>query len=129
MYPKGIPRDFINSAYVSDFKWSKFGNGSQIVNHSSVVQKQSESPEQWKPAMPASSLVDSKLTTTGVQSKSDILKLWYRIMLLYTQRSITQFQDKLIAVSAIAKEFQPLVQDEYLAGMWRTGLEGALLVS
>jgi hypothetical protein len=129
MYPKGILRGFINSSYVSDFKWANFANDSQVANHRSVTQEHFGNPEEWKPAVPVSSSVDSSIARTGPQSTSDILELWYSIMFTYTKRSITQFQDKLVAISAIAKEFQPLIQDEYLAGMWRTNLEPALLVS
>lgn len=46
------------------------------------------------------------------------LNLWKEIIFFYTECGLTQDQDKLIAVSAIAKELQPFIGVEYLAGLW-----------
>lgn len=46
------------------------------------------------------------------------LNLWKEIIFFDTECGLTQDQDKLIAVSAIAKELQPSIGVEYLAGLW-----------
>ncbi|KAF4952768.1 hypothetical protein FGADI_6521 [Fusarium gaditjirri] len=53
--------------------------------------------------------------------------LWLRIVELYTASALTVPSDKLIACSGIAKRVAEIVQDDYVAGMWRRYLEGELL--
>lgn len=44
--------------------------------------------------------------------------IWHRILETYTKCSLTQDTDKLVAISAITQNIQPLVNDTYLAGLW-----------
>lgn len=53
--------------------------------------------------------------------------LWFRIVELYTASALTVPSDKLHACSGIAKRMAEIVQDDYVAGMWRRYLEGELL--
>lgn len=53
--------------------------------------------------------------------------LWFRIVELYTASALTVPSDKLIACSGIVKRMAEIVQDDYVAGMWRQYLEGELL--
>ncbi|SCO92278.1 uncharacterized protein FRV6_16406 [Fusarium oxysporum] len=53
--------------------------------------------------------------------------LWLRIVELYTASALTVPNDKLIACSGIAKRVAEIVQDDYVAGMWRRYLAGELL--
>ncbi|ESA42158.1 HET-domain-containing protein [Neurospora crassa] len=53
--------------------------------------------------------------------------LWNRIIWKYTGCNISRSEDKLIACSGLAKRFESLLQDTYVAGMWRTDLEAQLL--
>ncbi|EWG38335.1 hypothetical protein FVEG_01586 [Fusarium verticillioides 7600] len=53
--------------------------------------------------------------------------LWLRIVELYTASELTVPSDKLIACSGIAKRVAEILQDDYVAGMWRRYLEGELL--
>ncbi|KAK3956757.1 heterokaryon incompatibility protein-domain-containing protein [Pseudoneurospora amorphoporcata] len=53
--------------------------------------------------------------------------LWSRIIFDYSCRDLSRPEDKLIACSGVAKRFQSLLQDTYVAGMWRTNLEDQLL--
>ncbi|KAH6989608.1 heterokaryon incompatibility protein-domain-containing protein [Ilyonectria sp. MPI-CAGE-AT-0026] len=55
--------------------------------------------------------------------------LWFRIVGLYTASALTVPSDKLIACSGIVKRMAEIVQDDYVAGMWRRYLEGELLWS
>ncbi|KAI8676201.1 HET domain-containing protein [Fusarium sp. Ph1] len=52
---------------------------------------------------------------------------WLRIVELYTDSELTVPSDKLIACSGIVKRMAEVVQDDYVAGMWRRYLEGELL--
>lgn len=45
----------------------------------------------------------------------------------YLKCVLTKPEDKLIAISGIAKLFQDIFQDDYLAGLWRKGLPQQLL--
>ncbi|RSL44660.1 hypothetical protein CEP53_011129 [Fusarium sp. AF-6] len=52
---------------------------------------------------------------------------WTHIVKLYTASALTVPSDKLIACSGIVKRMAEIVQDDYVAGMWRRYLEGELL--
>jgi hypothetical protein len=47
---------------------------------------------------------------------------WWMVIREYTMRRLSFVDDKLLAISSIATEFQRLRPDEYLAGMWRSTL-------
>jgi hypothetical protein len=51
---------------------------------------------------------------------------WHYILRYYTAAKPTYGSDKLVALSGIAKTFQQVTKDQYLAGMWRRGLESTL---
>ncbi|KAF7547980.1 hypothetical protein G7046_g8839 [Stylonectria norvegica] len=53
--------------------------------------------------------------------------LWYRIVDSYSASALTVPTDKLVACSGIAKRMADILQDDYVAGMWRRYLEGELL--
>jgi len=54
--------------------------------------------------------------------------IWERIVEAYTACQLTKAEDKLIALSGIAKHMQPILgNDEYLAGLWRKFLPSQLL--
>ena len=44
--------------------------------------------------------------------------IWHRILAAYMECSLTKDEDKLVAISAIAKCMEPLVNGTYLAGLW-----------
>ncbi|KXH41074.1 hypothetical protein CNYM01_04589 [Colletotrichum nymphaeae SA-01] len=52
---------------------------------------------------------------------------WSKIVVTYTSCKITFPSDRMIALSAIAKEMMKVLGDEYIAGMWRRHLESELL--
>ncbi|KAF5007405.1 hypothetical protein FDECE_6253 [Fusarium decemcellulare] len=52
---------------------------------------------------------------------------WRRMVETYSACALTFPSDKLIAVSAIAKQIAAVFQDEYVAGLWRRFLEADLL--
>jgi hypothetical protein len=57
----------------------------------------------------------------------DSFFIWNRILTTYTRCYLTRDEDKLIAISAIARRMQPLVSGTYLAGLWTRHLPYHLL--
>ena len=55
--------------------------------------------------------------------------LWERVMRTYLQCSFTDSRDKAVALSGIAKHFQTITDDRYIAGMWERNLARELLWS
>jgi hypothetical protein len=47
----------------------------------------------------------------------DSFILWHNILETYTKCLLTENKDKLVAISAIARQFQPILKDEYKAGL------------
>jgi hypothetical protein len=57
-----------------------------------------------------------------------ILDFWAEIIFTFSQCQLTQEEDKLVAMSGIAKVVQKnLLNDQYLAGLWRQALDINLL--
>jgi hypothetical protein len=52
---------------------------------------------------------------------------WTGVVYKYTSCCLTKPEDKLVALSGIAKIWQAASQDEYIAGLWRKGLATQLL--
>lgn len=50
------------------------------------------------------------------------LKHWGKLVGLYSQCKLTKSEDKLVAFAGVAKAFQELTGDTYLAGVWRSQL-------
>lgn len=46
-------------------------------------------------------------------------KHWEEIVELYTDANLTREEDKLVAISSLAKEIQQKTKDQYYAGLWR----------
>lgn len=57
----------------------------------------------------------------------DPLSLWYKVLLVYTHRSITLSTDRLPAISGIATRFGEMLRDDYCAGLWKSQLARELL--
>jgi hypothetical protein len=53
--------------------------------------------------------------------------IWYGLVEQYTRCSLTMDEDKLVAISGIAKLVQRKLEDDYLAGLWRRNLPKDLL--
>jgi len=61
------------------------------------------------------------------QLASNAYRLWSRIVYGYTGGALSYESDKLIGISGIAARMQDVINDEYLAGMWRRHLACQLL--
>jgi hypothetical protein len=59
-------------------------------------------------------------------SKDALLKFWYRLLWIYGQRKLSRPSDKLPAISGIASIFAKRLNDQYVAGLWRSDLIGGL---
>lgn len=57
----------------------------------------------------------------------DILQSWYGLVELYGERKLTYPSDKFPAISGLASVFETLLDDEYVAGIWRSQLAECLL--
>ncbi|KAL8684922.1 MAG: hypothetical protein Q9218_008069, partial [Villophora microphyllina] len=53
--------------------------------------------------------------------------VWNKIVAAYSAGELTVASDKLIAISGLAEKMQTLLQDEYLAGLWKGTLSSDLL--
>jgi hypothetical protein len=47
---------------------------------------------------------------------------WIDVVQNYGRCSVTKPEDRLIAIAGVAKSIQPLLKDEYLAGLWKKDL-------
>jgi hypothetical protein len=54
-------------------------------------------------------------------------RIWADVVRNYSQTTLTNPTDKLIAISGIAKSFADVTGQTYIAGLWREGLEYSLL--
>jgi Heterokaryon incompatibility protein (HET) len=60
---------------------------------------------------------------SGFKLKESPAETWQSLLRIYTKALLTKEEDKLIAISGIAKGFYSLTGDQYLAGMWRRDIE------
>ncbi|KAE8442219.1 hypothetical protein EG329_003748 [Mollisiaceae sp. DMI_Dod_QoI] len=54
---------------------------------------------------------------------------WPRILTEYSTRTLSDPEDRLLAISGIANHYSELFRDEYLAGIWRRDLPAGLMWS
>ncbi|CAJ0553238.1 Ff.00g117500.m01.CDS01 [Fusarium sp. VM40] len=71
----------------------------------------------------------SDINTKGIPSEGQvsiskdlILKLWYRLLWIYGERKLSKPSDKLPAISGLASIFAKRLDDQYVAGLWRSDL-------
>ena len=53
-------------------------------------------------------------------------QIWHRIVEHYSRCGMTKSEDKLVAISGIAKHMSKILRDEYVCGMWRGCLASEL---
>ncbi|WQF80964.1 Putative heterokaryon incompatibility [Colletotrichum destructivum] len=58
----------------------------------------------------------------GLDRSGSSLRSWPQILWEYGPRELTDPADKLPAISGVAKTFSKILDDEYLAGLWRKSL-------
>jgi hypothetical protein len=72
-------------------------------------------------------LAPQDLYPDSISRKDACFRIWANVVGEYSQTSLTNPTDKLIAISGIAKLFADITGQTYVAGMWRESLEHALL--
>jgi hypothetical protein len=109
MYPDGVPGTFLRGAY--------FGTGFKHLD----------------PASDGTKIRQSESGGLGqdyswpLDPSTDAFYIWSGLLSEYTNCLLTKNSDKLIAVSAIARFFQPTLNDEYVAGLWKRHIGQHLL--
>ncbi|KAH7129022.1 heterokaryon incompatibility protein-domain-containing protein, partial [Dactylonectria macrodidyma] len=53
--------------------------------------------------------------------------MWYHLVNIYCERKLTQSSDRPLAISGVAEWFGTLINDEYLAGIWKSHIHTGLL--
>ncbi|KAM0351006.1 hypothetical protein ACHAPU_002784 [Fusarium lateritium] len=57
----------------------------------------------------------------------EVLVMWYELLWEYGERKLSHSSDKLPAISGLARIYANLLNDEYVAGLWRSHLLEGLL--
>jgi Heterokaryon incompatibility protein (HET) len=96
------------------------------ASHSFGGAPPSQAPQEIVPTAPRQRFFTSSDDHTPSNGEA-ISREWGQIIRQYTSRAITDPNDKLLALSGIAAEFQRLSGDEYFAGLWRSTLPHSLL--
>jgi hypothetical protein len=65
--------------------------------------------------------------TCDESANTEIYTGWRHTVGSYSRCALTYQRDKLVAISGVAKEMSKVVNDQYLAGMWRSQLPTLLL--
>jgi hypothetical protein len=61
---------------------------------------------------------DESNLDTETEAYLSLLERWSKLVYSYNDKILTKYEDKLIAISGIAKEMQPAIGYEYVAGLW-----------
>ena len=59
--------------------------------------------------------------------RNELLEIWQNIVVLYTRMELTYAEDRLPAISSIARAFARVLDDDYICGLWRPSLHVGLL--
>ena len=90
------------------------------TDHDGILPTQHRDSQTWNRA-----LVHSNTPTIN---RSDVFSFSWRAMVeVYTTCSLTEQQDKLIAIQGLANIYKSLHDDDYLAGLWRRQLPSGLM--
>lgn len=65
---------------------------------------------------------DSFNASGAEQHRRSLYTLWYQVINEYTPRSLTFESDRLLAIAGLAQSLSRVLNDEYIAGIWRGDL-------
>ncbi|KAJ4395897.1 hypothetical protein N0V93_000113 [Gnomoniopsis smithogilvyi] len=68
-----------------------------------------------------------EIAVNGHLDRDDFLSEWGILSINYYRRKLTFKTDRMAAISGIAKEFEKLLNDQYVAGLWKSSLPESLL--
>ncbi len=83
-------------------------------------------PRRWKD-LHLETETPGRMNALAPESKQVLYNYWHEILSVYTSSNLTKAEDKLVAISGLAKQLQPYLGDEYLAGVWKESLPSELL--
>lgn len=66
--------------------------------------------------------IHEKSDKRNTSSKEEKLQSWYRLLQLYGKRSLSRASDTLPAISGLAAIFATRLDDQYVAGLWRSDM-------
>lgn len=66
-------------------------------------------------------------TTAKDMDYKSVYEVWEMILRNYARCNLTQPSDRFVAISGVVREFEDLLGDEYLAGLWRRNFINGLL--
>jgi hypothetical protein len=104
MYPNGVPSLFLRGLY-SGVSFKHVKSATDGTNIRKSFAQGLEQDQSW-----------------AIDATTDSFYIWNGVLSAYTECLLTKNQDKLVAISAIVKHFQPILKDEYKAGLWRRHL-------
>jgi hypothetical protein len=70
----------------------------------------------------AATVIGGETTSIQQERSGRLYRQWYKVVENYSSSKLTFANDKLIAISGMAKMFQQQLGDDYVAGMWKTNL-------
>lgn len=70
---------------------------------------------------------NTEIVVRAQTDRTEYLREWWSLFIDYSRRKLTVKTDKMAAISGIAKEFEELLNDQYVAGLWRSSLPHSLL--
>ncbi|KIW68044.1 hypothetical protein PV04_04014 [Phialophora macrospora] len=78
----------------------------------------------WLPELSRPRILPKAGENTGnLEDRKEILALWHRLVVDYSGRDLTEPNDKLLAIGAIARRVGDALQDDdYLAGIWKSSI-------
>lgn len=71
---------------------------------------------------PIDNTFDTETQSRSCSPLDNALRIWYNSVEIYTKANLTKASDKLVAISAIARELKPSMKSRYFAGLWRDNL-------
>ncbi|CAG8958218.1 hypothetical protein HYFRA_00000572 [Hymenoscyphus fraxineus] len=77
--------------------------------------------------MDSSRNVQHIFNISSKQSTYKILQNWSQVLKTFSKCKITKEDDRLPAISGVAKKFEEILEDKYLAGLWLSRLHAELL--
>ncbi|PMD19841.1 HET-domain-containing protein, partial [Hyaloscypha hepaticicola] len=79
----------------------------------------------YSPRLEIKKFIGEINTKTGNEAdgpqEQEILDLWDSLVTMYSDKKVTYAPDRLLALESLARVFHKVLQDDYMAGMWRSG--------
>lgn len=72
-------------------------------------------------------LCDAKSAGDAPQQYDTVYQVWADVLESYVRCALTNPNDKFVAISGVVKDFAKIIDDEYMAGLWRGNFVNGLL--